>query len=349
MLSAFGEKADSSVDEMRANLGHGRNVLTAVLLLCFGSWLQGQDVPCQQSVFVNVLDRNGNPLQGLGAGHFRGRFRGKPVRILSATREVGPGRIVVVLDTSGSMVGSGAVSGKWELGWQVARDIILRTPPKNSVALLTFADGVDRQVNFAGSPNPALLEELAAIKAGRKAFPKGRRRTALYDAVLAGLAMLQPPQAGDVVYVITDGWDNASRARIKQIEGALLSSGVRLFASLLINSRVLLAGWAEPLENFVELVKTTGGNRLDVFSTPIGPVSTFNLEEKERAVLQLNLEQLYREMTEYYRLEVEPQRTVDKPRQWKLELAEISGLNKKDFTIVSQRKLVPCKQGFPSK
>lgn len=348
MLSAFGEKADSSVGEMRANLGHGRNVLTAVLLLCFGSWLQGQDVPCQQSVSVNVLDGNGNPLQGLGAGHFRGRFRGKPVRILSVTREVRSPRIVMLLDTSDSMVGRGA-SGKWELAWQVARDIILRTPPKNSVALVTFADEVDRQVNFADNPNPALLEELAALKAGRKAFPKGRRRTALYDAILAALAMLQPPQAGDVVYVITDGWDNASRARIKQIEGALLSSGVRLFTSLLINSRVLLAGWPEPLENFVELVKTTGGNRLDVFSTPIGPVSTFDLAEKERAVLQLNLEQLYREMTEYYRLEVEPQRRVDKPRKWKLELAEIPGVSKKDLGIVYQHKLAPCSAPTSSK
>src|SRR5437870_11357441 len=89
----------------------------------------------------------GQPVASVSTSSFKGEFRGKPVRILSATRNLGPRRIVVLLDASGSMVG--LTKGKWDLVLRAAGDVAAHAPPDSSVALLVFNDKVKQEVDFS--------------------------------------------------------------------------------------------------------------------------------------------------------------------------------------------------------
>ena len=55
-----------------------------------------------------------------------------------------------------------------------------------------------------------------------------------------------------------------------------------------------------------------------------------------------SLIQFYRQMGEFYRVEVELPREVDKAREWELEVVDAAGKKRKDVRVVYPRKLAPC-------
>src|SRR2546428_12528825 len=64
-----------------------------------------QETPCLRRTVMASVTLAGQPVASVPTSSFKGEFRGKPVRILSATRDLGPRRIVVLLDASASMAG----------------------------------------------------------------------------------------------------------------------------------------------------------------------------------------------------------------------------------------------------
>src|SRR5437899_5683356 len=168
----------------------------------------------------------GQHVASVSISSFKGEFRGKPVRILSGTRDVGPRRIVVLIDASGSMVG--LTKGKWDLVLRAATDVAAHAPPDSSVALLVFNDKVKQKVDFSAGPQ-AVLERIAQVRAGLTPDRLPAGRTPLRDAVLEGLKLLEPATPGDVIYAITDDGDNASKSSPVAVEKALVSAGIRLF------------------------------------------------------------------------------------------------------------------------
>jgi len=110
-------------------------VLRLSILLCLAGGLRAQEPPClQRTAVANVLTEAGQQVADVPASSFRGTFRGKPVRVVSATRDLGPRRIVVLLDASGSM----GQPGKWELARGAVREIVLTSPAEYQIAFLIF-------------------------------------------------------------------------------------------------------------------------------------------------------------------------------------------------------------------
>jgi len=308
--------------------------LNLFILLCLVGGLRAQEPPCmQRTVVANVLTEAGQPVADVPASSFRGTFHGKSVRVLSATRDLGPRRVVVLLDASGSMLDGGA---KWQLARRAVSDILNALPAKDQIALLVFAAKVDAVVGFSEG-RQAIADRIAALEAGRKSFPKGSRNTALLDAMLEGLSLLQPAQRGDVIYLISDGGDNISRAKPDKVERALLATGVRLFALGFVDpsgyrSRTLdeLIG-SSLLHDFPE---DTGGALLIL--------EGYSFEGKREAELNLSLRRLYSQMTQYYRLEVALTEPIDKPGRWKLKLVDDNGKEVKLWHPAYQSILLPC-------
>ncbi len=55
-----------------------------------------------------------------------------------------------------------------------------------------------------------------------------------------------------------------------------------------------------------------------------------------------SLVQFYRQMGEFYRVEVELPREVDKAREWELEVVGADGKKRKDVRVVYPRRLAKC-------
>ena len=73
-----------------AGLVWGANVAAQERPIAPPSGAQGKRV-----VAVNVVTQEGQPVEGLGAENFRGKYRGEAVKIVSVERDTGPRRIVI--------------------------------------------------------------------------------------------------------------------------------------------------------------------------------------------------------------------------------------------------------------
>jgi hypothetical protein len=182
-----------------------------------------------RSIVVNVLDAHGNALRDLTKDNFRLHVNGKPTVVLDARYSLAPRRIVVLLDMSGSMTGD-KDTGKWRIAREAADDLLAETPGDVPIAMLTFSGQVRDVLDFSQG-RPAIAKWLKEDP-GQRPNRKYSRTTALFDAILEALKLLQPVQPGDAVYAITDGGDNASLASARKTKSALLHSSVRLFAFL---------------------------------------------------------------------------------------------------------------------
>jgi len=285
-----------------------------------------------------VTDDKDRFIEGLTAASFVGKYRGKPVRVLGASRDASSHRIVILLDASGSVIGS---KGAWEAEGLLAADIVRSIASYNTFALIVFASEVEDKVDF-GQGLAAVANKVGDLSPELDKIAKDQRKTALYDAILAGVAEFGQPRLGDIIYVITDGGDNKSRTTRSEAERALLASGVRLFAFLMVVGgfeRGRTPEEEEGSQSLRQLVVRSGG----AMGTVIG--SNFELP---RSLLRQNIEDavrdahsLYSVMQESYRIELQLPESVDKPRDWKFEVVDSGGKKDRHLQVMYPR-LGPC-------
>lgn len=299
---------------------------------------KAQELPCtSRTVFATAIDREGSPLRGLTAKDFRARFRGKPAEVRSATLDMGPRRIVLVLDASGSMTSGEA----WDAATVLAQDLYRFAPWNISFALVIFASKVLRTVGW--EERLTLFGTLAALPANRALAPQGQRKTALYDAVARALQLLEPPQMGDVIYVITDGGeDNSSKTERSKIRRQMLGREVRVFSFLLLQpfGRARTLEEASALMALRDLVEETGGGMLELVAA--GTLPRFWPRSKQDRAALAAAKRLYQQMGVFYRLELELPQLVDKPRRWNLEVVNEKGKRRHEVSVLYSRHLLPC-------
>jgi hypothetical protein len=308
-----------------------------------------QDPSClHRQVPVNLVDHSGYPQRDIETAGLRGDFRGKPVQILSITKDARPRRIIILLDTSGSMLET--ENKKWMMALQVAGDATAFLPPDSEVALYTFAEEIEETVDFARG-RKAVAEKIIALKPGIKAVHSKSRTTALWDSLLKVLDGFGRSQPGDVVYLISDGGDNRSKTKPREVESAFIRAGVRLFAFIPVSwSRLgrVAPDEAEGVSTLREFTMATGGAFVFL---PVGGnlrLPNFSLGAKDKADLAYLLRGVYMEMKEFYWLEMALPQQVDKPRYWRLKLARLPNTARKGLQLLYPPKLFPCSQPAPS-
>src|SRR5438067_2439613 len=82
---------------------------------------------------ISVFDLHGKPVPNLGNTNFRVKLGRVVSPVIGLTYEAQPRRIVVVLDTSGSMSGSSDHS-KWQVAETAARGVLVVTKPDVALA-----------------------------------------------------------------------------------------------------------------------------------------------------------------------------------------------------------------------
>lgn len=150
-----------------------------------------------------VVDDKGNLIQGLTKDDFRVWEDGVPQTIASFQRQDVPVSMGILVDNSGSM------RDKRRAVDAAALDLVRASNPDDSAFVVNFSDKAYLDQGFTN--NISLLER------GLSRFDS-KGTTAMYDAVAASADELaryakQPKQ---VLLIITDGADNASRLTLQQ-------------------------------------------------------------------------------------------------------------------------------------
>jgi Mg-chelatase subunit ChlD len=324
--------------------GTAKFLLSITVLLTFPFLALAQHAQNQpaRSIIVNVFDRQGNAVRDLDKENFRVRLNGKSAEVLDTHYSFAPRRIVVLLDMSGSMGGNSEKNKKWQIAREALEDLLVETSADVPIALLSFSDHVHDMFDF--KQNRSRIA--ARLKQGTSQRSNIKGRTALRDAVLASLSLLQPVRAGDAIYAITDGGDNASHASATRTRTSLLESGVRLFTFLFAESPPTEEERAG-IDDLVDMVGDSGGF---VFGLPSnrGTASVsflpswdfeYDYNERTRDKIKVYTQALNIQVNGFYTLQVgEPLSRKD--GKIKVEVVTKAGSVRKDVVFTYQRILL---------
>ena len=152
---------------------------------------------------ATVVDDKQRMITNLDKGAFTVLEDGKPQAITSFRHEDIPVAMAIVIDNSGSM------REKRSKVNQAALNLVRSSNPQDQVFIVNFNDEYYLDQDFTSNINQ-LKEALEKIEA--------RGGTALYDAVVASADHLKKNAKLErkVLFVVTDGEDNASRESLEQ-------------------------------------------------------------------------------------------------------------------------------------
>ncbi len=189
------------------------HVLSILLLLCSPHSVLAQDdielilhnvniTPLESGdgfrveVNFSVLDINDRPISGLGIENFQLLENGEPVDIDTlATKDV-PLNIILVIDTSGSMIGGGIAAVK-----TAASRFVNLMGEDDRIAVLSFNDTIQTELDYSSDKDQILaaIQNLTAVRLAG---------TCLYDAIHYAVEQsLSQPMGTRTVVALTDGVD----------------------------------------------------------------------------------------------------------------------------------------------
>lgn len=166
-----------------------------------------------------------------------------PVRALTPFHDA-PIRIVIVLDESSSM------GARWHVALAIVLDLLQTLPPNSSVGLV----GVNNE-------SPELIRGPGAITRylynRRKRGPGGWTR--LWDDMDIALRALPQPQPSDLIFVVSDGVDTASKLTFRGLQEEVRAARVRVSGALLTDEFAPDPVARSSTGNLAELIDETGG------------------------------------------------------------------------------------------
>ena len=150
-----------------------------------------------------VMDQNGRAVTNLDRSNFRVWEDGVPQTVNSVRREDLPVSMGILVDNSGSM------RDKRSAVNQAAFDLLKASNPQDEAFVVNFSD--------RAFLDQKLTTDLIALNRGLSRFDS-KGTTALYDAVAASASELarHAKHRKQVILIITDGEDNASRLDLEQ-------------------------------------------------------------------------------------------------------------------------------------
>ena len=296
-----------------------------LFLLSFTCTLYPEENTCgSQTVLVNAHDKQGFFIRGLKAENFRATIHGKDAPVVTSKPGLGPSRVVIVIDVSGSM----KEVPKRQIARYTTAELVHSLQGDPQFALVLFGSHVLGTMPFGHSRQ----EIMAGIDYAVNGFPVPlkERGSAIRDALLHASDLLSPSQTGDAVVLASDGEDNGSKTRDHKLRETFGSKGIRLFVFQLPPDHFL----ATPQEQnsvyeWLGLAKATGGSVVQLQDAD-GPrmfVATHNIEDQ---------------IANYYLLQLAPPKTMDKAEDLKLELIDTYSQKWKDTELSFPNKLLPC-------
>jgi Ca-activated chloride channel homolog len=198
---------------------------------------------------VSVVDQNERPVVGLQRRDFRIFDNRTEQSIESLSMDDAPLAVGIVFDTSGSM------SGKLRRSRMAVKAFLDLANPEDEFLLVEFNDRPALSVPFTRDPLPIEI---------RLSGAESRGNTALLDAISFGLAEIKKSAKGrKALLVISDGGDNHSRFRAKELARVVSESDVSIYALGIYNSAATPEELAGPTL-LSWLAEQTGGREYSV-------------------------------------------------------------------------------------
>ena len=182
--------------------------------------VHAQSLPCDQpTVPLTVIDTKGIPVLDLSREELTVTMGGKPAEVVRIERVDAMPRIVVAVDHGGSMNLASDVKGV-ALGWRLTERALQGIPLSQLVGIVFFDD----KAEILKGPDWQPAKERFASASHQK--PHGP--AAVFDALETAAGLLQPPQPGDSMLIVSSGADSRSKdpeASLKRLR----HDGVRFF------------------------------------------------------------------------------------------------------------------------
>jgi hypothetical protein len=325
-----------------------RLLFLLVLFLSSTKILLAQEATCHEKLIpAFVTDKDGIPLRTLSSTDFKLESRGIPMSIVSWKPDGRRHRVVILLDVSNSMKGPPG-SGFWNVVMTFAQHAANIESDNAQFGLLLFSDRVV-EVEGLSKGNYTIRNRVEEISKDPTFAKRGTEGgTSIYDALKAGFQLLENPTSADSLLVITDGGDEGSKTKPKEILNLLSGSMVRVFSILVVPEIPLGSGKVikgDRPEEFIDFVQQSGG-------TVFGPIDieragfgspTKSLES--RRVMSEQLVQFYRGMLQNDVLTLQISSEIPKAESLRLSLSDSVMRQWKHARVFYPHEIGPCPGG----
>jgi VWA domain-containing protein len=304
-----------------------------------------QESPCtNRKLPVFFRDAQNLPLQNISVSDLEGKVHGKPVKILSLAPDVRPHRIILILDASGSMGSEASELPVWDLEFSLARHFFEVNRQRSQIALLFFNDKVNEVIDFS-ERNSAVADRLQQVGEDHDYLKKHiKGKTALRDAILQGVQLLDHPTSADAVYVLTDGGDNASTHSTSDLIRRLAVTPVRIFAVLLYRSAGYRTQTSEEIsgpDELSEVALKSGGEILTAAQWHFGRIA-LSADAERKLKTEETLSRLYQAIMQDSLLEIQLPFPIEKNERWELKLSGAARRQWKGAQITYPTTLTSC-------
>jgi hypothetical protein len=323
-----------------------------LFLLFFVGGIQPTKAPeadcVHPTVAVSVIDVHGTLVPDPTATDFEARVQGKPVKIISVIPDNRPHRIVLIVDTSGSVTGRIGEPPRWV--WQMGMALHFFAENRKSVqiASVIFGAGTHEIAPFSlrNTVAEASLREAARGYQYMKKNPDSQMT--LKQAVLEGLELLDHASSADSLYVLTsaENYDALTHDAPTMIH-ELSERNVRLFAILLqkdisVRQRV----YQEVLgpQAVTEIAQKSGGAVLAAAEWQDNRVVLATYAE-EKATAQETLKKLYQAILRDSLIEIELSSPIEKNGSFDLNLSSLARTKWKHTRIAFPSTIIGCPLG----
>ncbi len=170
-------------------------------------------------VYVSVTDAEGQPVTNIRPEDFRLSENGQFVRLVHAGRagEQNPITAVLLIDKSGSM----DYADKMAAARQAASAFVRLMRPEDTTGVIAFDTQVVT-VQPLTSTKRVLLQAIEGIEPGGD--------TALYDALHAAVAMLEPVSGRRAIIAVTDGMNTAGQHTLSETLTLVSQHDISIYA-----------------------------------------------------------------------------------------------------------------------
>jgi hypothetical protein len=292
-----------------------------LLILFLGCHALAQD--CTQTLPAIILDEETRALvPAITPNRLHAKLGNLTVPVASVER-ITSFRVLILIDTSGSMEPTDVPfryqSKVLALVNKTLDELLGELPEGAKVEYGLFNNYAVFGPEFTANP-----EELrkSLIELNEQMKRRGRKGTALYDALRDSLARFDPPQPGDSVLIVTDGMDNESRLGAGKVQDEASRKGVRLFSLLIKGNEFDYNGSGFSMLDFAE---RTGGS-VHVIDVARNSWTGAKEPEEERQDLRRFWKN---EVISGYLLRFNPPSSAKKQRKWLLSVDRLPGQKNK--------------------
>lgn len=246
--------------------------------LCASPGPANAQAPETRIVPVTVITMDGKPVTTLQPQNVR--VHGRGVQVKSFSFDTGPQRIVLLLDTSGSMGTNEHGKSRLAVASELMNLFLDSVPAGDWLALYQFADSPREVVPFTRDAT-AIRQAISSLTPDRERDIVGRSN--MRDALSTILTNPQELLAfGDSIVIFSDGdcnSDQDKRPSLDSLASALVQDGVRIFLALAQEESDVLSELQTASTGVTQIAPVPG--HLSVQNQSIGVTRDY---EKERIV-----------------------------------------------------------------